>query len=42
MLKDAKVVYKSGEWMRDGLIAFVRVHPEINPSVEGRITVVQP
>ncbi|HOV49969.1 MAG TPA: 5'-nucleotidase C-terminal domain-containing protein [Candidatus Cryosericum sp.] len=42
MLKDAKVVYKSGEWMRDGLIAFVKAHPEINPSVEGRITVVQP
>ncbi len=42
MLKGAKVVYMSGEWMRDGLVAYVTAHPEINPTVEGRITVVKP
>jgi len=42
MLKGAKVVYTSGEWMRDGLVAYVKANPEINPTVEGRITVVKP
>lgn len=42
MLKGAKVVSTSGEWMRDGLVAYVKANPEINPTVEGRITVVKP
>ena len=42
MLKGIKVVYTSGEWMRDGLVAYVTANPEINPTVEGRITVVKP
>jgi 2',3'-cyclic-nucleotide 2'-phosphodiesterase (5'-nucleotidase family) len=42
MLIGAKVVYKSGEWMRDGLVAYVTAHPEVSPTVEGRITVVKP
>lgn len=42
MLKGSKVVYQTGEWMRDGLVAYIKAHPEINPTVEGRITVVQP
>lgn len=42
MLKGAKVVYMSGEWMRDGLVAYIKANPEINPTVEGRITVLKP
>lgn len=42
MLTGAKIVYKSGEWMRDGLVAYVKANPEINPTVEGRITVIKP
>lgn len=42
MLKGIKIVYTSGEWMRDGLVAYVTANPEINPTVEGRITVVKP
>jgi 2',3'-cyclic-nucleotide 2'-phosphodiesterase (5'-nucleotidase family) len=42
MLVGAKVVYKSSEWNRDGLIAYIMANPEINPAVEGRITVVKP
>jgi len=42
MLKDANVVYKTSEWMRDGLVTYIMAHPEINPTVEGRITVVKP
>ncbi|HWQ22014.1 MAG TPA: 5'-nucleotidase C-terminal domain-containing protein, partial [Clostridia bacterium] len=42
MLVGAKVVYKSSEWNRDGMVAYIMAHPEINPTVEGRITVVKP
>ncbi|RIE17406.1 bifunctional metallophosphatase/5'-nucleotidase, partial [Candidatus Cryosericum septentrionale] len=42
MLVGSKVVYKSSEWMRDGLVAYITAHPEINPTVEGRITIVKP
>jgi 2',3'-cyclic-nucleotide 2'-phosphodiesterase (5'-nucleotidase family) len=42
MLKDATIVSKTGEWMRDGLVAYIKAKPEINPIVEDRITVVKP
>jgi 2',3'-cyclic-nucleotide 2'-phosphodiesterase/3'-nucleotidase len=42
MLKGAKVVYQSSEWNRDGLVNYIKANPEINPTVEGRITVVKP
>jgi hypothetical protein len=42
MLIGTKVVYKTSEWMRDGLVVYVMAHPEINPRVEGRITIVKP
>jgi len=42
MLKGEKIVYKSSEWNRDGLVNYIKANPEINPTVEGRITVVTP
>jgi hypothetical protein len=42
MLIGAKIVYKSSDWNRDGLVTYIMAHPEINPTVEGRITVVKP
>ena len=42
MLVGAKVVYKSSEWNRDGMVAYIMAHPEISAAVEGRITVVAP
>jgi 2',3'-cyclic-nucleotide 2'-phosphodiesterase (5'-nucleotidase family) len=43
MLKGIKAVAAPGlAWMRDGLVAYITAHPEINPTVEGRITVVNP
>jgi 2',3'-cyclic-nucleotide 2'-phosphodiesterase/3'-nucleotidase len=42
MLKTATIVSKTGEWMRDGLVAYIKAKPEINPIVEDRITVVKP
>ncbi len=42
MLVGAKVVYKTSEWNRDGLVNYIKANPEINPTVEGRITVVKP
>jgi len=42
MLIGAKIVYKSSEWNRDGMVAYIMAHPEINPTVEGRITVAKP
>lgn len=42
MLIGAKIVYKSSEWNRDGMVTYIVAHPEINPTVEGRITVVKP
>ncbi|HEY5485504.1 MAG TPA: 5'-nucleotidase C-terminal domain-containing protein, partial [Candidatus Cryosericum sp.] len=42
MLIGAKIVYKSSEWNRDGMVTYIMAHPEINPTVEGRITVVKP
>jgi 2',3'-cyclic-nucleotide 2'-phosphodiesterase (5'-nucleotidase family) len=42
MLIGAKVIYKTSEWNRDGLAAYIKANPEINPTVEGRITVVKP
>jgi 2',3'-cyclic-nucleotide 2'-phosphodiesterase (5'-nucleotidase family) len=42
MLKGAKVVYQSSEWNRDGLVNYITANPEINPTVEGRITVIKP
>jgi len=42
MLTGEKIVYKSSEWNRDGLVNYIKANPEINPTVEGRITVVTP
>jgi len=42
MLIGAKIVYKSSDWNRDGMVTYIMAHPEINPTVEGRITVVKP
>lgn len=42
MLKTAKIVYKTSAWNRDGLVEYIKANPEINPVVEGRITVVHP
>jgi 2',3'-cyclic-nucleotide 2'-phosphodiesterase (5'-nucleotidase family) len=43
MLKGITAVPAPGlAWMRDGLVAYITAHPEINPTVEGRITVVNP
>jgi len=42
MLVGAKVLYKTSEWNRDGLVNYIKANPEINPTVEGRITVVKP
>jgi len=42
MLVGAKVMYKTSEWNRDGLVNYIKANPEINPTVEGRITVVKP
>jgi 2',3'-cyclic-nucleotide 2'-phosphodiesterase/3'-nucleotidase len=42
MLKSAKILSKTSEWNRDGLVNYIKANPEINPTVEGRITVVNP
>jgi len=42
MLIGSKIIYQSSEWNRDGMVAYIMAHPEINPTVEGRITVVKP
>ena len=42
MLIGAKVTYKSSDWNRDGLVTYIMANPEINPTVDGRITVVKP
>ncbi|MDO9099863.1 MAG: 5'-nucleotidase C-terminal domain-containing protein [Caldisericota bacterium] len=42
MFVGAKIVYKSGEWMRDGMIEWIKANPDVNPAVEGRITLLKP
>jgi len=43
MLKGITAVATPGlAWMRDGLVAYITTHPEISPTVDGRITVVNP
>ncbi|MCX6063722.1 MAG: 5'-nucleotidase C-terminal domain-containing protein, partial [Caldiserica bacterium] len=42
MLIGAKIVYKSSDWNRDGMVTYIMAHPEINPTIDGRITVAKP
>lgn len=42
MLIGAKILSKTSEWNRDGLVNYIKANPEMTATVEGRITVVKP
>lgn len=42
MLVGAKVLSRTSEWNRDGLVNYIKVNPEMTATVEGRITIVKP
>jgi len=42
MLIGAKVLSKTSEWNRDGLVNYIKANPNMSATVEGRITVVNP
>ena len=37
MLKDAKVIFSSGEMLRDVFVRYVKQADKVSPAVEGRI-----